>query len=619
MENQFEYRLQYYDGVEVSEEASRVAVVAEQTTTGIDAELHARYGEISGTITGSSQVPIAEAQACALNVTTHQILECGHADQSGDYAIKHLRPAEYLVEFLGLPKGKYRPGYYKETTTIAQASAITVIAGGDASGVDDVLTEAEGAISGIVTDQSSRQTISGVEVCAYEAEGEGLFGECTFTGPSGGYVLEEVRAGRYVVEFSSPVGGLLNYVSQYYRGASRLELAQLVFVSKGNVSSNVDATLAKGGRITGKVVSASDESPISGALVCALATSGEIDRCVLSASNGEYAIPGVASGEQEVGFNAATLGYATQYYDEQTLLSAAQRVTVSVGDTLSGINARLSAGGRIAGRVTIASTGTALAGVAVCALTEAGDIVECAISNDYGEYTIEGLPPGEYAVEFSGGHDYTSQYYEDQPTLTAARLLSVTGGGLDGSIDAAMMPLGARREGGPAPGLPLAPSGAPPGSGSAIGEGAASPSGTSSGSSTAAPSGSTAHLSSAQLVALVSAQLRRIEKTAKLSVLRRGELTADFTAPEAGAVVIDWYESVTAASSRKEVRPSSVLVASARLSIAGPENVVIRLKTTRSGERLLRRSGGTRLTSKCSFTPVDESAVVLRGVFELRH
>ncbi len=213
------------------------------------------------------------------------------------------------------------------------------------------------------------------------------------------------------------------------------------------------------GKITGKVTSAASEAPIAGIEVCAFPkTSGEgpgggeteeegteeeLAQCPTTAANGEYTIAGLASGEYIVGFGSPFMGelnYVTQFYNGKSAYAEAQPVTVTAGGTVSGIDAKLAEGGRIAGRVTDASTGAAIERAIVCAFGSNPESGGCAFTNANGEYTITGLVGGEYKVGFADPPQYVVQYYNGKAALSEADAVSVLDGSTVSGIDAALAP-----------------------------------------------------------------------------------------------------------------------------------------------------------------------------------
>jgi hypothetical protein len=209
------------------------------------------------------------------------------------------------------------------------------------------------------------------------------------------------------------------------------------------------AQAIEGGQITGKVTSASDTLPIKGIEVCASVMEGtEEPPCVLTDINGEYAIKGLVAGEYFVEFGTpfeSSLNYITQYWDGTTSgttsFSKATPISVSSSGTVLGIDAELAVGGQIKGRVTDASSGAALGGALVCAIGLQVEAIRCGESEANGQYTISGLPSGEFKVAFFDGPGYAIQAYNGKSSSSEANPVSVSAGGVTTGIDAALEPL----------------------------------------------------------------------------------------------------------------------------------------------------------------------------------
>ncbi|MGO9954797.1 MAG: carboxypeptidase-like regulatory domain-containing protein [Solirubrobacteraceae bacterium] len=104
------------------------------------------------------------------------------------------------------------------------------------------------------------------------------------------------------------------------------------------------------------------------------------------------------------------------------------------------MNAALTPGGQIAGTVTAAPSGAALAGVEVSAYDAAGDPIASARTGDDGAYGIDGLAAGSYRVVFdaTGAGDEIAQFAGGAATLAAASAIDVAIGQTMTGIDAAL-------------------------------------------------------------------------------------------------------------------------------------------------------------------------------------
>jgi hypothetical protein len=237
-----------------------------------------------------------------------------------------------------------------------------------------------------------------------------------------------------------------------YAQAAKVLCGLIAAVAALSLGAASNAAAAATGQIAGTVKDASTHNPIEGIEVCAYLESGGVGAgetegmgCATTGAGGEYVIPELANGSYAVEFSigGGELNYVTQYYDGVSSPSEAKPVTVSAPSTTGGIDAELKEGGRIAGRVTDALTNEAITGVLV-AVFEAGgksSLAAIGITKAGGEYTIAGLPAGEYQVRFLGGRGHVSQYYNGKSAQSEASVVTVAAGQTTGGIDAALQPM----------------------------------------------------------------------------------------------------------------------------------------------------------------------------------
>ncbi len=301
---------------------------------------------------------------------------------------------------------------------------------------------AAGTIEGTVTDASTHAAIAGIEVCAYTLESEGTESVCSATKASGTYAIA-LAPGKYVVEFSSPFGSGLNYVTVYQGGAASLKSAEAspLTVTAGASDTGVDAAMHQGGHIEGRVAEA--EAPgfaLERIEVCAVG--GEGFGCALTSAGGKYVISALPTGKYLVHFEAAfESDFLPQFYSGSQSAESATLVPVKAEETTKEINALLGRGGEIAGEVKTAPTGTPLEGARACALTSETEAIECAFTNEQGRFRLRRLPPGSYAVGFSK-HGYQWQYYPSGRTFSLAQRILVAPGAGVGLQPTTLLPVG---------------------------------------------------------------------------------------------------------------------------------------------------------------------------------
>ncbi len=187
-----------------------------------------------------------------------------------------------------------------------------------------------------------------------------------------------------------------------------------------------------GSQISGKVTSAATETAIAGIEVCAWgAEETLLPPCAITGADGEYTISGLEPGTYIVEFDGSVetkLGYARQYYNDETSESKANPVEVGEAP-VSGINAALQPGGEVTGTVTNTKE-EPLQKVEVCALDAEEFPERCTLTNAQGQYTIVGVAAGEHDVEFAtapaDAENYATQYYNGKESLSQADAVMVS-------------------------------------------------------------------------------------------------------------------------------------------------------------------------------------------------
>ncbi|MGB8500507.1 MAG: carboxypeptidase regulatory-like domain-containing protein, partial [Pantoea agglomerans] len=185
--------------------------------------------------------------------------------------------------------------------------------------------------------------------------------------------------------------------------AATLAAGMLFTLAWGAVSASANSTGSISGTVT---AAATGHAPLEGILVCAWTLDEEDDECDLTASDGAYTIANLPAGSYKVDFWGGSNGYISQYYDGKSSWIEADVVPVSEEATTGGIDAELVLGGTITGTVIDATTHAGIAGFNVCASD--GSHESCEETDVDGNYTITGLPEGDYIVyfEFFDDSDY---------------------------------------------------------------------------------------------------------------------------------------------------------------------------------------------------------------------
>lgn len=250
-------------------------------------------------------------------------------------------------------------------------------------------TSGTATMSGTVTDASA-MPIQYVQVNAYTLDGRRATGAST--NAAGAYQLKDLVAGSYLLEFL-PQGG--SSMREWYNDQPTGQTATAVTVAAGGAVSNLNVQLAQGGQFSGSVRGANG-SPLQSAQVTVYDMQQHYVASAYTNALGQYITqPGLASGSYKLQFSYYT-DYVSSFYNNKASFETADALEITAANIRSGIDATLSLGGIITGKVVDATNNTALANISISA---AGPGYGYGYSDATGAYTITGLLSGSYEVQ----------------------------------------------------------------------------------------------------------------------------------------------------------------------------------------------------------------------------
>jgi hypothetical protein len=329
---------------------------------------------------------------------------------------------------------------------------------------------ATGAISGIVTAAASGAPLAKVCVSVHRLDIDSLQLRSVATAANGRYTLSALPAGPVNVQFADTglcVGGAPgNYVGEYFNNEPSLRSATRVVITAGVTKANINAALAVGGSITGRVTAASGGAPLHHICVGAYIPGGD-PLLVASASTtktGTYKLNGVPARKVLVQFftsgtcpGGVAANYVGQWFSGKLTSGTSDAVTVTAGGTLANVNAALVVGGTISGIVT--SGGSGLYGICVAAYSAASPILVGSTGTlRNGRYALHGVPAGVVHVQFNsqgtcpGGivQHYATQWYTHKNSFASANPVAIVAGRTTSNINASITPLkGSSKPGAP--------------------------------------------------------------------------------------------------------------------------------------------------------------------------
>jgi 5-hydroxyisourate hydrolase-like protein (transthyretin family) len=402
-------------------------------------------GAISGTVTSSTQqTTIAGVEVLATNVSTGSSYYV-NTGSDGTYLLGGLPAGSYQVMFQpNNGQGQnYVYQYYPNKSNAAAAQAVSVTAGQTTPDINASL--ATGAtVSGKVTDAATGTPLTGIYVYAFQYGNGGpryVSTDYTTTDSTGAWSISGLPTGTYEIEFNPPYGS--NYATQYYDDVTAQDPPTPVTLTAGSTTSNIDASLAQAGQISGTVTDGVTPGPAAGVGVYAYDNSGDQFASTTTDSSGHYTLSGLSpSASYRVEFYPPYGSpLAAEFYSSGATLQTATPVAVTMGQTTPNIDETLYAGGSISGVVTDAATGYPIGGVRVMLFDSAGDQVYTNGDSDTGpdgSYDFTNLPAGAYKVEFSSEGALGFQYYNDANTLGAATAVTLSAGQAVTNIDGAL-------------------------------------------------------------------------------------------------------------------------------------------------------------------------------------
>jgi hypothetical protein len=296
----------------------------------------AAAGSISGTVTTEGGQPIAGVQVCGIQEPEASEDVCDETDFAGNYQLPELFGDDYRIRFSGEPNNlKYVSEWYDNATYFTDVDVFH-LGGGNAT-VNAALAEG-GSIAGHVSDDATHQPIAGVRACAINPQG--WEHRCSISGPDGSYLLNGLPSDTYSVEYAG--GNRVNYLREFYEDAQTRAQATDVIVTAPAATAGIDAELAAGAEVLGRVTDPTTGAPSEGVFVCAMAVApDEYEGCDSTDAAGNYAIRSLPAGSYLIAFEPETYPtgiFAEQWWEGASSMAEADPILLTPPETRSGID-----------------------------------------------------------------------------------------------------------------------------------------------------------------------------------------------------------------------------------------------------------------------------------------
>ncbi len=396
-------------------------------------------GGISGKLVDGAGAAVAGALVEVVNADG-DLLAVATSNASGAYLVP-----------TGLATGLYtvtaKPASNPALALLGEVSvgAISVTAPELTSGVNLTLPAA-GGLAGTVTAEGA--AVAGVRVTVLDGANNVLAGD--FTDATGTYTVSNLPAGSYSLAFDPQATARAGIYAEGLVAGQTVTAGQVTTVAPFALTASTST-----GVIAGKVSDATSTAGIEEVLVV-ITRAGQANGDTFvsiaeTAADGTYTSDPLPPDNYSLQFVTlfsdvvTTTRYIGEFYNDAATFAEADAVTVTAGATTTA-DAGLAAGGSIAGTVTGSGAG-ALAEVVVLAFDANGVVRGYDSSDATGAYSLAGLRPGDYTVEFVAGlspnsatRAYYDAFYDTTPLTPDATPVTVGAGAAVTGIDVTLSP-----------------------------------------------------------------------------------------------------------------------------------------------------------------------------------
>jgi hypothetical protein len=249
----------------------------------------------------------------------------------------------------------YVAEYYDDQPALGSGTSIAVTAPGVVAGLDAALARG-GKITGTVTAADGGRPLAGVYVYIYTDTTVSRFDYVAYasTNDAGAYALTGLASGTYYLLFDPDSGEAESYQQEYYNDQASLATATGVNVAAPATTGGVNASVVRGGSITGRVTVEGTGASYEGASVYAYVSTSDLRESTSSDADGHYTLAGLSTGAYRVRFYDSfifTTGCVqisrsiSEYYNGQASYDAADPVAVTAPAATGNIDAALPLAG----------------------------------------------------------------------------------------------------------------------------------------------------------------------------------------------------------------------------------------------------------------------------------
>jgi hypothetical protein len=342
---------------------------------------------------------------------------------NGSYSITGVPSGSYTVSVTApaasnLQSGCYATGAPSHFSGNCATHASVHVSNANATGIS-VRLPVGLTVTGQVLDRSNLP-IFNAQVTTHSATAGELDNDTTMTLDDGTFTLQGVTPGTYTLGVVAPAGS--RFLNGWYLASDSVNHWTRSGGSASTIHVSANTAIATirplgGYTISGMITRESGGAAVEAATVSAVNYNSGATLSVTTDSSGNFTVGPVPSGTYMVHIvrPSAAPELESGYFDQPNVptrftAETSQSSLLSVTSNWSNVNVQVPTGATISGRVKVGGVGYA----ATVSATETGThaVVMTVAAND-GTYSVEGLPAGNYIVQFQGGTSY--------PTATTQR------------------------------------------------------------------------------------------------------------------------------------------------------------------------------------------------------
>ncbi len=370
--------------------------------TMLPAVADAETGAISGRVTNSNCVGLENISVAAY-YGYYQYYVTTQTDAQGNYTVTGLPSGEYHVRFWGAHFGYLDKWYNNIRGTryfnLCNADPVIVNAPAVTTGIDAFL-EKGAEISGRVVNLTG-QGLENIRIMVFHESSYGSF--VSRTDNEGYYTVSGQRTGEFKLYYKEDPPGnpvLVGYAGEWYNNKTDYHTADFISVTapESRTLADVVMEIEPLGGISGQVTLSETDGIEGIAVVVWDYQHSSMIQQTLTDQDGNYSVDGLPGGEYLIDFADNNSEYARQWYHGHNAFQTSDTVTVVPPAITPNIDAKLQRAGRITGHVPFGVNG--LAWSRVMAFNQNGDVLGSASIDENGSYAIEGLPSGQYILQF---------------------------------------------------------------------------------------------------------------------------------------------------------------------------------------------------------------------------